>query len=280
VPPRAERLARRGVNRTRALLLATAVPLLIVLGLLVSALAGAGHDEARLRRPATEGAFAAPGAERIDVGRGARGAAIFRGRESAGSVVIFLHGWTATDPRIYGPWITHLVRRGATVIYPAYQAPPFTDVARPLANVLSAVRAALADVAVAPGRLAVVGEAEGGALAADYAMSARSAGLPAPAAVFSVYPRGMLHGTGVRLPTVSTRRIAAGTRILILAPARDRRAGDRAARQILRSSTRVHATVRVMRDPRVEDQSAPQRSEPAAQHAFWAPLDRLVAVTG
>jgi dienelactone hydrolase len=272
------------VNRTRALLLATAVPLLIVVGLLVSAGLG-GDDEPRHEpigaspRPRP---FVPAGTQRVDIGSGARGAAIFRARdaEAPGPVVVFLHGWSAVDPAFYGAWIGHLVRRGATVVYPTYQVAPFVDTVTPLANTLVALRLALAEVRVAPGRLVVAGHSAGGALAADYAASARAAGLPAPAAVFSVYPGRSLRGIPLRIPTVSARTIPAGTRVRVLAGARDRVVGTRVARTIVRTATRARATLRIVRDPAVDDHGAPQRSEPAARRAFWAPLDRLVAATG
>jgi acetyl esterase/lipase len=272
------------VNRTRALLLATAVPLLIVVGLLVSAGLGGGGEP---RRPPADAspraqAFVPAGAQRVDVGSAARGAAIFRARDAGtpGPVVVFLHGWSVVDPASYGQWIGHLVRAGATVVYPTYQAAPFVDTVTPLANTLVALRLALAEVRVAPGRLVVAGHSAGGALAADYAASARAAGLPAPAAVFSVYPGRSLRGIPLRIPTVSARTIPAATRVLVLAGARDRVVGTRVARTIVRTATRAHATLRIVRDPAVDDHGAPLRSEPAARRAFWAPLDRLVAATG
>jgi acetyl esterase/lipase len=271
------------VNHTRALLLATAVPLLIVVGLLVAAELG-GRDEPR-RSPAGEHRpqpFVAARSQRIDVGHGVRGAAIFRPRDAGarGPVVVFLHGWSLVDPASYGAWIGHLVRGGATVVYPTYQVAPFVDIVTPLANTLVALRLALARVRAAPGRLVVAGHSAGGALAADYAASARAAGLPAPAAVFSVYPGRSLRAIALRIPAVSARHIPAGTRVRVLAGARDRVVGTRVARTIARTATRARATLRIVRDPAVDDHGAPQRSGPAARRTFWAPLDRLVAATG
>lgn len=36
-------------------------------------------------------------------------------------VVVFLHGWAATEPLFYMAWIRHLVREGNIVVYPRYQ---------------------------------------------------------------------------------------------------------------------------------------------------------------
>lgn len=280
------------MNRTRALLLATAVPLLVVLGLLGSAAIDGGEDRRRAsvlahdqENAARAGSrlFAPPGTQRVDVGRGARGAAIFRRSDRAGApgpIVVFLHGWFAVDAAFYGPWIGHLVRGGATVIYPSYQEAPFIDTVTPLPNTLFALSLALKRVPPAAGRLVVVGHSAGGALAADYAASAQAAGLPAPAAVFSVYPGRSLPGIPLRIPTISARNIPAGTRVLALAGARDRIVGTRVARTITRTATRARTRLLIVRDPAVDDHGAPQRSGPASRRTFWAPLDRLVAATG
>ena len=196
-----------------------------------------------------------------------------------GPVVVFLHGWRAVEPAWYGLWIAHLVSQGDTVIYPAYQRPPFTDVSRPLSNAFAGLRAAFAVVDVAPGRLVVAGHSAGGTLAADYAALARSAGLPQPVAVFSVYPGRPLDAAGVGLAIVDARRIPAGTRVLALAGAGDRLVGSRVARQIVRTATRARATLRIVRDPAADDHAAPHRGGRAERRAFWEPLDALVAST-
>ena len=230
------------------------------------------------------GGYTPPGTERLDVGIGPQGAAIFRGPASTGetrpgSVVIFLHGWVAIDPARYGPWIAHLVRSGATVIYPAYQSKPTYDTITPLANVLAGVRAALAHVQLAPGRLVVAGHSTGGALAADYAAAATVNGLPAPAAVFSVYPGRKLHHLPVPIPAVDPSLVAPGTRVLAYAGERDTAVGSGTAERIVAGAAQAHATLRIIRDDAVDDHSAPRRFDGAAQRTFWAPLDQLVAAT-
>lgn len=275
------------MNRTRALLLVAAVPLLIVIGLLASAVLGDGGGSPAPRttqgpRPTSSLAFHPRGARRVDVGRGPTGAAIFRPAEArdTGPIVVFLHGWFAVDPRAYGAWIGHLVRGGATVIYPAYQEAPFLDTVTPLANTLVALRLAFEAVPPTGRRLVVAGHSAGGALAADYAASAGAARLPAPAAVFSVYPGRALRGIPLRIPTVDAHNIPARTRVLVLAGAQDRVVGTGFARTIARTATQANATLRIVRDRRVDSHGAPQSSSPTARRTFWAPLDRLLAATG
>jgi acetyl esterase/lipase len=272
----------------RVLLLITAVPLLIVIAVLaVAALDGSGAE--RSRGAAATPALAAgrpfvAGTVRSDVGQGATGASIFRraggDAGAVGPVVVLLHGWTRTDPGIYAPWIGHLVRGGATVIFPTYQQPPYLDTVRPLANTLAALAIALREVPIARGRLVVAGYSAGGALAADLAASALAARLPAPAAVLSIYPGRSLPGIPLRIPAVSASAIPAGTRLVILAGERDRLAGSRVARQIARTATRARVTLRTVRDDAVDGHRAPERTSAAARRAFWRPLDQLIAATG
>ena|GEM_PF-2855545 len=226
--------------------------------------------------------YAPPGTERIDVGEAAQSAAVFRQPGTAGQagpVVIFLHGWVAIDPERYGPWIGHLVRDGATVVYPAYQTKPAYDTVAPLANVLAGVRAALAQVQPAPGRLVIAGHSAGGALAADYAAVAAANGLPAPAAVFSVYPGRKLRHLSVPIPTVDLGTIAPRTRVLAYAGERDTAVGSSTANRIVAGAPQADATLRLIRDDAVDDHSAPRRYDGAVQRTFWEALDELVAAT-
>ena len=226
--------------------------------------------------------FVPDGARRIDVGSGARGAAVFLPVRTAGRpgpVVIFLHGWVALDPRRYGPWIAHLVQRGTTVIFPAYQTKPAYDTITPLANLLAAVRLALDRVQLAPGRLVTAGHSVGGALAADYAAVAASNDLPAPAAVYSVYPGRKLRHLAVPIPSANLAAIARGTRLLVLAGQRDTAVGSTTARRIAALATHADTTLRIIDDDDVDEHSAPRSFDGAAQRTFWAPLDALVDAT-
>ena len=280
---------RAGVNRTRALLLATAVPLLIVLGVLVSrdarrrraprasgaaasATAPAGRRRARRSSPAPSGSRSARAARRDDLPPARR--------DATGPVVVFLHGWLAVDPAFYAPWIAHLVRGGATVDLPGL---PGGAVPRHGLAAAEHARRAAARVragAGRAGRLVVAGHSAGGALAADYAASARAAGLPAPAAVFSAYPGRSLRGIPLRIPAVSARNIAAGTRLLVLAGADDRVVGTRTARARSRGRRRARARRCASCATRASTTTARRSARARRRGAtFWAPLDRLIAAT-
>ena len=232
--------------------------------------------------PSPANRYVPAGAERSDLGEGAQAVSIFRPAGSSGGpapVVIFLHGWVAIDPARYGAWIGHLVSGGATVICPAYQTRPAYDTTAPLGNVLAGVRAALTRVAVAPGQLVVAGHSAGGALAADYAAVAADDGLPAPAAVFSVYPGRKLRHLDVPIPSTDLTRIAPGTRVIALAGERDTAVGSGTARRIVRDAANADTTLVTVKDDAVDGHGAPRTFDGAAQRTFWAPLDALVAAT-
>ena len=110
-------------------------------------------------------------------------------RPAIAPVVLFLHGWSAVNPKIYGAWIEHLVRRGKIVIYPRYQADNRTPPRAFTPNALSAAERAFAwlkrEAPVRPNleRFAIVGHSAGGNIAANLAALAISAKFPSPRAL-------------------------------------------------------------------------------------------------
>lgn len=188
-------------------------------------------------------------------------------------VVLFLHGWGATRPRFYRPWLDHLAREGNAVIYPRYQDSVVEPPAQVLGNALAGVRLALRRVDEEPGSLVVAGHSAGGALAADYAAIARTAKLPGAVAVFSAYPGRTLRGVRVGIPEIDPARIPAATDVVALAGSRDRVVGSRVARRIAR---RTGGRLVIVRDPRTSDHLGPQRADAAARREFWARLDALI----
>jgi acetyl esterase/lipase len=212
------------------------------------------------------------------VGRGVQQSTIIRPDVARPlPVVVFLHGWGAPDPGFYRPWLEHLARRGNAVVYPRYQDSFVSPPRQALGNVLAALRIALARPGLDTGSLVLAGHSAGGALAADYAALARTAGLPAPRAIFAAYPGRRLPRVPDGLPEIPPGRIAAGTRILALASESDGIVGTGTARGIVRDATGADARLDLVTDPAVDDHQAPLRTDAAARRAFWAPLDRLIA---
>jgi acetyl esterase/lipase len=224
----------------------------------------------------TRGDDADAARERFVVGSGAGAAVVMRPHDPAPGrpVVLFLHGWTANVPLAYGAWLHHLVDRGADVVFPIYQHPPFDDVRTPLPNVLAAVRAALARL---PGHGPVIaaGHSAGGSLSSDFAATAADAGLPRPVAVLAVYPgRDLGPGRFLRGPPLS--RIAPGTRLLVLESPTDHVVGTATARSIVAGATRVRGELRTIRDPVLGQHNAPMGASQRVRATFWAPLDRVI----
>jgi acetyl esterase/lipase len=240
-------------------------------------LAGCGGDGAGT--PASTSATTAAAPVRFKVGQGVRAAYVFRPAGAAPDArlptVVFLHGWTATDPEAYGPWVRHLVAGGRQVILPVYQSGLLTKPEEAFGNAIAGLRAALKRAPTQTSDVVAAGHSAGGALAADLAATAEELGLPVPRAVFAAYPGRMIIGIPFTLPERGDAAIPAGTRVLALAGDDDRTVGTRWARRIARSA--VDGEFRLVTDGRVDDHLGPQRADAASRATFWAPLDRLLS---
>jgi dienelactone hydrolase len=109
-------------------------------------------------------------------------------------VIVFNHGWGATDPIFYQAWINHLVKKGNIVIYPKYQSSIFDSSDNFTKNAIFSVKDALKrlntgdHVRPQTDNLAIVGHSAGGLITINMASLATSEGLPAPKAIFCVEP--------------------------------------------------------------------------------------------
>lgn len=114
------------------------------------------------------------------------------------AVVVFLHGYGAINPMIYGAWIRHLVRQGHLVIYPRYQRNLFLPRPGKFAkNANTAIHNAL-DKIRAEGKFHIdekafffAGHSYGGTIAANLVCQHEKYRLPAPQGVMLCAP-----GTG------------------------------------------------------------------------------------
>lgn len=110
------------------------------------------------------------------------------------NVVVFIHGLGETNPKLYGAFIKHLVRKGNIVIYPRYQKDLNSDNATFSDSCAKGIQRALdtlQQVGHVKPRLQnffILGHSVGGILTAN--MSTRYAlyGLPKPLTAFSMQP--------------------------------------------------------------------------------------------
>ncbi|RMG79901.1 MAG: alpha/beta fold hydrolase, partial [Bacteroidetes bacterium] len=158
-------------------------------------------------------------------------------------VVVFIHGYGAYNPMVYGKWIAHLVRKGNIVIFPRYQAHLLYPLPNAFADyVAKGIRSALDELKKAGHvrpifePLAVVGHSFGGAIAADLTIHYKKYGIPAPKAVFLCAP-----GTGfVSMGRLSTYAgMPPDVQLLIMVSEDDYVVGDELGVQIFKEATRT-----------------------------------------
>jgi len=195
---------------------------------------------------------------------------------------VFLHGWKVAPPSPsypwvgqFKPWIDHLVARGSTVVFPAYQTG--TD-AQGSARVTSLRRGLDEGFARLPKPIPPVvaaGYSYGASLAFYYAANARAWRLPEPVAVDAVFPAGMIPGAA--LPQLARR-----AQVLIEVGDQDTVAGRGGADEFWswlsgRHGARQRLVVVRSSAGFAAVHAAPKLSTLPARRAFWAPLDGLVA---
>ncbi|MEN0004801.1 MAG: alpha/beta hydrolase [Bacteroidota bacterium] len=161
-------------------------------------------------------------------------------RPKEAPVVVFMHGYGAYNPMVYGGWIRHLVRKGNTVIYPRYQENLFSP--RPevfAANAAVAIRNALkklkeADFVDAADRpLIMVGHSYGGTITAQLAVEFEKYAIPQPKGIFLCAP-----GTGPLLGgrLESYEAMPADTKMLIMVSHNDHIVGDEFAKLVFETA--------------------------------------------
>ncbi len=163
-------------------------------------------------------------------------------------VIVFIHGWTAIDPWLYGAWIEHLTRRGNIVIHPRYQQSALTPTPEFTPNAIQSVKDALVELAkpghvtADPTRFAIVGHSVGGLLTANLGALAATSGLPVPRALMSVQPGRSTRpggGFGVKLEDLSL--LPKDALLLCITGERDKICGDADAKRIMKESTSIPA---------------------------------------
>jgi len=198
------------------------------------------------------------------------------------SVVVFVHGWTATSPfEWHLAWFDHLLRRGSAVVFPVYQWTGDADelVTSPL-TLRDGVQAGFRALGRPQVPVVVAGFSVGGALAFYYAADAAGWGVPRAAAVYSIFPIDPISmdpglarlGPPPRVPTV------------LLAADQDQVVGRAGADAFWHWLAPIPATLKTYRllhsDPKglwFDHDSPTAVFDPRIRSVFWPPLDRLVA---
>lgn len=109
-------------------------------------------------------------------------------------LVMFLPGWTVSNPDNYGGWLDRLVKTGHVVAMVFYMDNSSTPTPTFTANVMLGLHNALAELAK-PGhvqpdlsRFAIIGHSSGALEAVNYAIEAADYGLPAAGLLFGITP--------------------------------------------------------------------------------------------
>ena len=211
-------------------------------------------------------------------------------------VVVFLHGFGATDPALYREWMDHIARRGSMVIFPDYQVPGFFGGGQEayLANTFAGIEQAFAHLGSIPDRAHVVGHSLGAVLTAAYGALAPAADLPPAATLTMVTPGGCrtcgnFGSFGVPLPL--DLQIPAGTLVRTVVGGDDF-VGDADARAIQAMLSDIPPDRKVFESitsdnhgspPLVADHLFPQTSGTGEStdaldwYGLWRPFDALMS---
>ncbi|MEZ4950008.1 MAG: hypothetical protein R2879_08960 [Saprospiraceae bacterium] len=144
-------------------------------------------------------------------------------------VVIFMHGYGAYNPLVYGKWIEHLVKKGSIVIFPRYQKNLFSPspdefVANTLVGIRDALDTLCSQGHVLPDTSAVtmVGHSFGGAIIATILGDWKSFDIPKPKGAFLASP-----GTGpFKFGLESYENIPEDISLLVMVSSGDKTVGD------------------------------------------------------
>lgn len=198
------------------------------------------------------------------------------------SVVVFLHGWTATSPFLWHQvWLDHLLSGGSAVVFPVYQTTGGGEelVTAPL-NLRDGLQAGFRALGHPNLPVVTAGFSVGGALAFYYAADAAGWGIPRPAAAYSIFPIDPVSMD----PGLARLGPPPKVRFVVLAGDRDDVVGTAGAEAFLDWLAPLPPRLRTYRllrsDPKglwFDHESPTAVDDAAMRRVFWEPLDRLIA---
>ncbi|MCB0561774.1 MAG: hypothetical protein H6573_22150 [Lewinellaceae bacterium] len=167
-------------------------------------------------------------------------------RPDSAPVVVFLHGYGAINPFIYGGWLRHIVQQGNIVIYPRYQKNLFSPSSKQFAgNASTAIRNALKELEseghVRPVNkgLILAGHSYGGAISAYLGVNYKNLNIPQPEGILLASPgTGPLNGALLD----SYEGMPEDVRLLVMVSVNDHVVGEKLGRLIFESA--VHTPQR------------------------------------
>ena len=156
-------------------------------------------------------------------------------------VIVFIHGYGAINPMIYGKWLEHLTRKGNIVIFPRYQKNLFSPKTKKFVpNVAKAIADAIIELQTKPGHvkpildnMSFIGHSYGGVIAANLAVHFKKYELPQPKAVMLCSPGSGPFKGGV-LKTYE--KMPENTSMLIMVSEDDKIVGDKLGKCIFKTA--------------------------------------------
>lgn len=161
-------------------------------------------------------------------------------------LIVFNHGWGATNPEFYGAWIEHIVKKGNIVAFPSYQSSLRTPTDSFTPNAISAIKSAISELQKGDharpmlDKFAILGHSVGGILSVNIAALSEASFLPIPKAVMSVQPAktwAKIDKLNIRLSDLSA--ISGKTLLLVVAGDKDRVARDIDAKKIFKETSQI-----------------------------------------
>lgn len=158
-------------------------------------------------------------------------------------LVVFVHGYGAMNPMIYGAWIKHLVRKGNIVLFPRYQKNLVSPSPKHFVDhVATAIRDALVELDsgqhIRPllENFALVGHSYGGVIAANLSVNFANLGVPQARSVMLCSPGSGPFSGGV---LKSYEGIPVETNLLVMVNDKDRVVGDKIGMRVFETAKQV-----------------------------------------
>ena len=201
-----------------------------------------------------------------------RAADLFLPTGAPRATVAFLHGWSDRSPTNYLAWIQHLTDSGVAVVFPRYQTSLRASRKQMLTSAEVSLREGLAELGDDCGPLILAGYSFGAGICVIAAAESEAWEIPAPAAVYGVFPYF------VRGRNSDPLVISSSISVDLVVGDRDQVVGSRGATEIARSIAPHPSTLELLRSTRSMSfgHFSVLQTSRIARRVFWRPLDEIV----